>query len=739
MLSSNFGLPHLRVRRKSIWFIAGGMLPIIGFVLAGFGLMSGPDDSIADTDVTRRLAQDLPGDPFDLTWIRVDGPVDDGAVNRTWIWGPAESAIEGIEPYAEAPDGERRVRYYDKSRMELTDPEGDSSSPWFVTNGLLVYELVTGRRQLGDTRFEQYEPAAVPVAGDVENNPGPTYASLGLVMGLPPNQVGERVIERVDSNGQVSTDPALADYGITAAHLVAEPGLNHSVASVFWEFLNRTGPIIEDGELTEGLLFPSPFFASGLPITEAYWTTVQVGGLQRDVLVQAFQRRVLTYTPDNPTGWQVESGNVGQHYRTWLASLGPSLPDSETSATPTVVPLPAPTATYAAPTPSPGTVSPPGIQVIEIGPGAVDAWTRSIVRDRSDRVWVVAMNNNPSYQGTGPAELNIFRATNAGVPKDFERIDQATIVAAGLADIPFADAAIDGEDRLHIVWLDRGASGEPVRYGVFDTVSLTWSLPIETIDTTGLSGFGGNAAQGGVAIGLSESGMPLIAYAASDNHVQIRVRLRTATGWSDAATPLRIDSAFVWHPALALGPGNTWTLAAYDATQRRIVSARLIDGEWSSIEIVADAVLGPENIDQGPALLVDQNGSLILSYLDANSHLRLAMRDGGDWHDVVLGGNFYTHAAGLGIFPDGTLIMAGHDEGSPPQHLNAVQGKPGDWGSWEPLVAIHADGSQVFRWSKAFSTPHPEYVDLLFFDEDTNDDGVLDDQTLYYIAVPIAS
>jgi hypothetical protein len=44
---------------------------------------------------------------------------------------------------------------------------------------------------------------------------------------------------------------------------------------------------------------------------------VRVGGVERDVLVQAYQRRVLTYTPNNPVGWQVEMGNVGRHYYQW--------------------------------------------------------------------------------------------------------------------------------------------------------------------------------------------------------------------------------------------------------------------------------------------------------------------------------------------------------------------------------------------------------------------------------------
>jgi hypothetical protein len=55
----------------------------------------------------------------------------------------------------------------------------------------------------------------------------------------------------------------------------------------------------------------------GLPISEPYWTRVKVGGIEKDVLFQAFERRVLTYTPDNLAEWRVEMGNVGQHYLRW--------------------------------------------------------------------------------------------------------------------------------------------------------------------------------------------------------------------------------------------------------------------------------------------------------------------------------------------------------------------------------------------------------------------------------------
>ena len=64
-------------------------------------------------------------------------------------------------------------------------------------------------------------------------------------------------------------------------------------------------------------LFQNPYYATGYPIAEAYWANVKVDGKPRDVLMQCFERRCLTYAPTNPVEWQVEMGNVGQHYYKW--------------------------------------------------------------------------------------------------------------------------------------------------------------------------------------------------------------------------------------------------------------------------------------------------------------------------------------------------------------------------------------------------------------------------------------
>jgi LPXTG-site transpeptidase (sortase) family protein len=60
-----------------------------------------------------------------------------------------------------------------------------------------------------------------------------------------------------------------------------------------------------------------------------------VAGEEKDVLVQLFERRVLTYTPSNQAAFQVEMGNVGRHYFTWRYPSG-GLTETPASAEPAV-------------------------------------------------------------------------------------------------------------------------------------------------------------------------------------------------------------------------------------------------------------------------------------------------------------------------------------------------------------------------------------------------------------------
>ena len=280
---------------------------------------------------------DIPGDgaAFDRVWERTDLPVASGAQARTWMWGPDPISKVMFEPYVEAPNGFRTVLYQEKSRMEITDPNADSNSIWYVTNGLATVELMTGNLQLGNNTFEQHEPAQINVAGDGDDPNGPTYATFAGLRSLPPHGPvptsgselagGPTIITAtVDRAGTVGDDPSLASEGVTAAHFV--PETQHFVASVFWDFMNSSGTVWQNGQFVNAPLFDNAFFATGFPVTEAYWARVRVGGNERTVLVQAFERRVLTYTPGNPEGFLVEAGNVGAHYYSWVEQV--TLPES---------------------------------------------------------------------------------------------------------------------------------------------------------------------------------------------------------------------------------------------------------------------------------------------------------------------------------------------------------------------------------------------------------------------------
>ena len=260
--------------------------------------------------------------PFTTTWSHTDQPVVDHTVNRTWMWGPEADSVALWENYAQSPGGVRQVQYFDKTRMEINDPNGDPSSIWYVTNGLLAKELITGQMQLGDATFVARSPAQVNVAGDTNDPNGPTYATFSTLMGYGANPDGWTIVQTVDRAGTVGSDSSLASYSVSAMDVSAPT--NHTVASVFWDFMNSSGPVEQNGQLVTDQLFQNPFYATGYPLTEAYWTHVLVGGVSKLVLVQVFERRVLTYTPDNSAGWQVEAGNVGLQYYLWRYGQTPA-------------------------------------------------------------------------------------------------------------------------------------------------------------------------------------------------------------------------------------------------------------------------------------------------------------------------------------------------------------------------------------------------------------------------------
>ncbi|MHB8647266.1 MAG: hypothetical protein ACYDAR_15875 [Thermomicrobiales bacterium] len=223
------------------------------------------------------------------------------------FWGPIETAKDGTqEPYREASGGQRLVQYFDKGRMELTNGA--------VTNGLLATEIVTGRIQTGDNSFQNQAPPNISIAGDADN-PAPTYAGLAdkgaALLQAATSRPGVPINTVIAANGSVgTTDAVLPDPAMQIG--AYDDATQHNVAAAFVNYRNRAG-----------------LSTIGYAISEPFRATVRVGGTPKDVMVQVFERRVLTYTASNPDAFKVEMGNIGQHYFTWR------YPNGATGAPPT--------------------------------------------------------------------------------------------------------------------------------------------------------------------------------------------------------------------------------------------------------------------------------------------------------------------------------------------------------------------------------------------------------------------
>lgn len=173
------------------------------------------------------------------------------------------------------------AQYFEKGRMEDHSQEV-SDLNWKFMYGLLADQLQQAR-------------ANIPVGGDSSTV---SYANVNLLANperrvAPPSHFFSGVLRNEDGS-------VFVPYH---ASLQREAG--HNVPAVFWDYINRLD------------LFPGGWLHDiGLPMTEAIDATVDKGDVKdRKILVQAFQRTVLTYDPANPAEWQVERANVGTDYQ----------------------------------------------------------------------------------------------------------------------------------------------------------------------------------------------------------------------------------------------------------------------------------------------------------------------------------------------------------------------------------------------------------------------------------------
>jgi hypothetical protein len=215
------------------------------------------------------------------------------------FWGPLETAKDGQqEPYKEAAGGQRLVQYFDKGRMELTNGA--------VTNGLLATEIIKGQIQVGDSSFQPLAPPNIAIAGDASNT-APTYAGLAsqgaALLQQTGSTPGAAVSASIGADGSLGSGAASSDPAMQIG--AYDDTTQHNVAAAFATYRAKAG-----------------LSTIGLAISEPFRANVKVGGTAKDVMVQIFERRALTYTASNPDAFKVEMGNIGQHYYQWRYAGG---------------------------------------------------------------------------------------------------------------------------------------------------------------------------------------------------------------------------------------------------------------------------------------------------------------------------------------------------------------------------------------------------------------------------------
>jgi hypothetical protein len=175
--------------------------------------------------------------------------------------------------------GGLRCQYFEKGLLDEHTTGPNTAHP-HATCGTLVCDLLAAQ-------------VSLPIGG----NPSTvTYKTLHALA-----SPALRVAPPPGFHGGTATVPG-GTFIPDSPTLARAPG--HVVPRYFWQYMAHT------------LSAPGGWLQhTGLPLTEAVPATVTKGTLgQRHIMVQAFERTVLTYDPLNPASFQVERANIGTDY-----------------------------------------------------------------------------------------------------------------------------------------------------------------------------------------------------------------------------------------------------------------------------------------------------------------------------------------------------------------------------------------------------------------------------------------
>jgi hypothetical protein len=191
-------------------------------------------------------------------------------------------------------EGQWRAQYFEKGRLEDHTGDEGATGDWRFIYGRLAADLAAR----GPT---------IPVGGDTSSV---TYATL-RELATPENRMA------VPAGWTGVQDPGNGQPVFVPIDANLRPAPGHYVPARFWAYINQPA------------LFPAGWLHDiGLPLTKPTEATVTktVNGtrVERTIILQLFERTVLTDDPANPAGFHIERANTGLDYLRTVS--GPVIP-----------------------------------------------------------------------------------------------------------------------------------------------------------------------------------------------------------------------------------------------------------------------------------------------------------------------------------------------------------------------------------------------------------------------------
>jgi large repetitive protein len=389
--------------------------------------------------------------------------------------------------------------------------------------------------------------------------------------------------------------------------------------------------------------------------------------------------------------------------------------------------------------------------LVDVGPGNVDATTRNVIRTAAGRVYIVANDDHGLSSTTrstngGAGVIHVYKGNQLGTPTAFSEVDVANHPISGgrsTATTAFGgvDARLGSDGIIRMIYNDNASSLDLI-FRTFSTVTDTWGAA-EDVDAPV-----GTQERGRIkyALALDASNVPHVVWVKGTTLLYSN----RATGtWS---APVTIATGSPLHPMLAFDTTGVLHVAWLEepGTGSSLRYASRTGTTWSTPELIpTGAILSNSNADQGPSIATDSAGHPYVLYVGQSlgtfgptgrtalyGAIKAMEKINGAWTDVsppssTAPAQYLTHTPQVFLKGNDLYAFNGHDTA-----INFAYGQRlagGSWSSETKLTNIVADGSASIRWDPLHETD-ASIIDATTYNEDRlGDHSFLPE--VYYMAV----